>query len=307
MSLLIAGSIALDSIQSPFGKVSRTLGGAITYTSLAASYFVQKIMLVSIVGGDMDKKKLSVFRKQNIDLKGIMTIEEEKTFEWFGKYGYDLNSRETVYTKLNSMACFNPVLPTDYKNAKFLVLANFSPLIQMNIIKQMAIRPALILLDTSKYWIKNAEKQLLETIKMTDVLCVKDEEARYLTGEYSLLKAARAMAMFGPKYIIIRNGEHGVLLFHQNQIFYSPSLPLGDVLDPTGSGNSFTGGFTGYLSQSKNLSFDNMKKAVLFGSVMASFCVEKFGTDKLLSLTNKDISDRFEQFADLVQFNYEIN
>lgn len=303
MSLLVVGTVAFDAIETPFGKTDKILGGAATYISLAASYFTKKINLVSVVGGDFPFEHVDLLKKHHIDTDGLQILKDQKTFFWAGKYHNDMNSRDTITTELNVLESFNPVVPETYQDCEFLMLGNLVPKVQQQVIQQLKNRPKLIVLDTMNFWMDIAMKDLIETIAMVDVLAINDGEARQLSGEYSLVKAAQKILGMGPKYLIIKKGEHGALLFDKTQVFFAPALPLEDVFDPTGAGDSFAGGFIGYLAETKDISFDNMKRAIIFGSATASFCVEKFGTENLVGLTQEQVDSRVQEFVDLVQFD----
>jgi sugar/nucleoside kinase (ribokinase family) len=305
MKLLVVGSVAYDAIETPFGKTDKILGGAGTYISLAASYAGALPQVVSVVGGDFDQKYLKMLQNHQIDIQGIQIKNDEKTFFWSGKYNNDMNSRETLITELNALGTFEPVVPEKYKNSEFLMLGNLSPVVQRKVMEQLNQRPKLIIMDTMNFWMDTMMNELKRTISMVDVISVNDEEARQLSGEYSLLKAAKAIQKMGPSYIIIKKGEHGALLFNNNQVFFAPALPLEEVFDPTGAGDTFAGGFAGYLANDGDTSFENMKNAVIFGSALASFCVEKFGTERLQNLVKQEIYDRVLKFVDLVNFNYK--
>jgi sugar/nucleoside kinase (ribokinase family) len=306
MSLLVIGTVAFDAIETPFGKTDRIVGGAATYISLAASYFTNKINLVSVVGGDFPKEAIAMLNRRQVNTEGLEIKENEKTFFWSGRYHNDMNSRDTLDTQLNVLLDFNPVVPESYKNCDFLMLGNLMPTLQRKVIEQLPKRPKLIVMDTMNFWMDSAMDELLKTMKMVDVLTINDEEARQLTQEYSLVKAARKILTMGPKYLIIKKGEHGALLFHENEVFFAPALPLEDVFDPTGAGDSFAGGFIGYLASTNIVSFENMKRAIIFGSATASFCVEKFGTENLQNLTKAQVDERIQEFIDLVQFDIEL-
>ena len=303
MSLLVIGTVAFDAIETPFGKTDKIIGGAATYISLAASYFVKEMNLVSVVGGDFPSETIEMLKGRNINTDGLQVKQDEKTFFWSGKYHIDMNTRDTIDTQLNVLADFDPIVPESYKNCDFLMLGNLMPAVQMKVIKQLNKRPKLIVLDTMNFWMNICMDELLQTIAQVDVLAINDEEARQLSGEYSLVRAAQKILSFGPKYLIIKKGEHGALLFNKEQVFFAPALPLEEVFDPTGAGDSFAGGFIGYLAETKDISFDNMKRAIIFGSAMASFCVEKFGTERLIDLTQEEVDDRIQDFIDLVQFD----
>ncbi|RLD68453.1 MAG: sugar kinase [Bacteroidetes bacterium] len=307
MKLIVVGSVAYDAIETPFGKTDKILGGAGTFISLSASYAGASPLTVSVVGGDFEKKYLKMLESHNIDIKGIQVKEDEKTFFWSGKYHNDMNSRDTLVTELNSLENFDPIVPDSYKNAEFLMLGNLSPIVQRKVIEQMAVRPKLIIMDTMNFWMDIMLDELYKTIAMVDVLSINDEEARQLSGEYSLKKAARKIQTMGPKFVIIKKGEHGALLFNDDKVFYAPALPLEEVFDPTGAGDTFAGGFAGYLAQNGDISFENMKNAVIFGSAMASFCVEKFGTERIQNLGKEEIYERVLKFVDLVKFDYTSN
>ena len=306
MSLLVIGTVAFDAIETPFGKTDRIVGGAATFISLAASYFTNKINLVSVVGGDFPKEAIAMLNRHQVNTEGLEIKENEKTFFWSGRYHNDMNSRDTLDTQLNVLLDFNPVVPESYKNCDFLMLGNLMPSLQRSVIEQLPKRPKLIVMDTMNFWMDSAMDELLKTIAMVDVLTINDEEARQLTQEYSLVKAARKILTMGPKYLIIKKGEHGALLFHGNEVFFAPALPLENVYDPTGAGDSFAGGFIGYLASTNIVSFENMKRAIIFGSATASFCVEKFGTENLQNLTKSQVDDRIQEFIELVQFDIEL-
>ena len=304
--LLIVGTVAFDEIETPFGKTDKILGGAATFIGLAASQFNVDSAIVSIVGDDLPQDYLDLLQNKNIDLSGLEIVKGGKTFYWKGKYHNDLNSRDTLVTELNTLADFNPVVPENYKDADIVMLGNLHPMVQMSVIKQMAKRPKLIVLDTMNFWMDNALDDVLEVIKHIDVITINDEEARQLTGEYSLVKAAQKIQTMGPKYVVIKKGEHGALLFHKSDIFFAPALPLEEVFDPTGAGDTFAGGFTGYLAVTDNISFDNMKNAVIHGSNLASFSVERFGTERMKNLERDEVNKRLHQFKALTQFDIEL-
>ncbi|MGB3948770.1 MAG: PfkB family carbohydrate kinase [Bacteroidia bacterium] len=303
MSLLVIGTVAFDAIETPFGKTDKILGGAATYISLAASYFKKSINLVSVVGEDFPNSNIQMLQKHNVNTDGLQILKGQKTFFWAGKYHNDMNTRDTVTTELNVLEHFNPIVPEHYQGCDFLMLGNLVPKVQQQVIKQMKQRPKLIVMDTMNFWMEIAMPDLKETLTMVDVLTINDEEARILSGEYSLVKAAQKILTMGPKYLIIKKGEHGALLFHEKEVFFAPALPLEEVFDPTGAGDSFAGGFIGYLSQTEDISFENMKRAIIFGSTMASFCVERFGTERLIGLTQEQVDKRVQEFVDLVQFD----
>lgn len=304
--LLIVGTVAFDAIETPFGKTDKILGGAATFIGLAASQFNVQSAIVSIVGDDMPKAYLDLLENINIDISGIEIVEGGKTFFWKGKYHNDLNVRDTLATELNVLADFNPIVPENFKDADVVMLGNLHPNIQLSVINQMTERPKLIVLDTMNFWMDHSLPELLSVIKHIDVLTINDEEARQLTGEYSLVKAAAKIEAMGPKYVVIKKGEHGALLFHKNKVFFAPALPLEEVFDPTGAGDTFAGGFSGYLASTKNISFENMKNAVIQGSNLASFCVEKFGTERMVNLNKEEINKRLFQFKELSQFDIEL-
>jgi sugar/nucleoside kinase (ribokinase family) len=305
MSLIIIGTVAFDAIETPFGKTDKILGGAATYASLAASYFYEKVKIVGVVGDDFHKEDIEDFKKHGIDVEGLQIKKGEKSFFWAGKYHNDMNSRDTLVTELNVLADFDPVIPDSYQDCQYLLLGNLTPQIQQTTIKRLKNRPKLIVLDTMNFWMDIAMDDLLQTIKMVDVLTINDAEARQLSGEYSLVKAANKILQMGPKYLIIKKGEHGALLFHQDLIFSAPALPLAEVFDPTGAGDTFAGGFIGYLAKVGTVNFANMKNAIIYGSALASFCVEKFGTERIKNLTDKEVADRVQQFVNLSSFVIE--
>ncbi|WP_179009334.1 PfkB family carbohydrate kinase [Winogradskyella forsetii] len=305
--LVIVGTVAFDAIETPFGKTDKILGGAGTFIGLAASNFNVDAAVVSVVGGDFPQKYLDLMSDRNIDVSGIEIVKEGKTFFWSGKYHNDMNSRDTLATELNVLADFEPVVPENYKDAEVVMLGNLHPNTQMSVLNQMSEKPKLVILDTMNFWMDCALEDLHNTIKHIDVITINDEEARQLTGEYSLVVAARKIQDMGPKYVVIKKGEHGALLFHDDNIFYAPALPLEEVFDPTGAGDTFAGGFAGYLAKTGNFSFENMKTAVIYGSTLASFCVEKFGTERMQTITDKEIYERLDQFKSLTQFDIELN
>ena len=304
--LLIVGTVAFDTIETPFGKTDKILGGAATYISLSASKFGVNSGIVSVVGGDFPKSHLNMLEKNGIDISGIEIIKNGKTFFWSGKYHNDLNVRDTLITELNVLADFNPIVPQAFVDAEFLMLGNLHPAVQMGVIKQMPKRPKLVVLDTMNFWMNNTLPELMEVIKKVDVITINDEEARQLSGEYSLVKAAHKIHTMGPKYVVIKKGEHGALLFNNGNVFFAPALPLEEVFDPTGAGDTFAGGFIGYLTKTEDLSFSNMKNAIIYGSNLASFCVEKFGTTKMETLSQSEIQQRLTQFKNLTQFDIEL-
>lgn len=308
MSLLIVGSVAFDAIETPFGKSDKIVGGAGTYISLASSYFGDNINLVSVVGDDFPKEMISLLNQKSVNTDGLQIKEGEKSFFWAGKYHNDMNTRDTLATELNVLEHFDPVLPEHYQSPEFVMLGNLTPAVQMRVLDQLPNRPKLVVLDTMNFWMDIALDELKAVLKKVDVLTINDEEARQLSGEYSLVKAAKKIIEMGPRYLVIKKGEHGALLFNQDkEVFFAPALPLEDVFDPTGAGDSFAGGFIGYLARTKDISFDNMKRAIIYGSAMASFCVEKFGTEKLQQLTDQEVEQRVQEFIDLVQFDITLS
>ncbi|PAW95620.1 sugar kinase [Mucilaginibacter sp. MD40] len=302
MSLLVIGTVAFDAIETPFGKTDKIVGGAATYASLAASYFYNKTKIIAVVGDDFPQEDIESFNEHHIDTEGLQVKKGENSFFWSGKYHNDMNSRDTLVTELNVLADFDPIIPESYQDCEYLMLGNLTPQIQQTVIKRLKNRPKLIVMDTMNFWMDIAMDDLLQTIKMVDVLTINDAEARQLSGEYSLVKAARKILTLGPKYLIIKKGEHGALLFHENHIFSAPALPLAEVFDPTGAGDTFAGGFIGYMAKVGTINFNNMKNAIIFGSALASFCVEKFGTEKLKNLTPQEVNERVQQFVELSSF-----
>lgn len=305
--LLIVGTVAFDAIETPFGKTDKILGGAATYIGLAASHFKVKSAIVSVVGEDFPQEYLDLLSSRNIDLTGVEKVAGGKTFFWSGKYHNDLNSRDTLDTQLNVLADFNPVVPENFKNADVVMLGNLHPNIQISVLDQMTEKPKLVVLDTMNFWMDCALEELKEVIKRIDVITINDEEARQLSGEYSLVKAAEVIHQMGPRYVVIKKGEHGALLFDKHDVFFAPALPLKEVFDPTGAGDTFAGGFAGYLTQSSNISFKNMKNAIIYGSNLASFCVEKFGTQRMEEITKVEVKERLQQFKSLTQFDIELS
>jgi sugar/nucleoside kinase (ribokinase family) len=307
MSITVVGTVAFDAIKTPFGQTDKIVGGAATYIAYSASYFYKPINMVSIIGGDFDMSELEELRNRGANTEGIEIKQEGKSFFWSGSYHMDMNSRDTLVTDLNVLLEFNPVLPESYKNSEYVLLGNIDPSLQLKVLEQMTTRPKLVVLDTMNFWMDVALDNLKAVLSKVDVLTINDMEARQLSGEYSLVKASKKILDMGPKYLIIKKGEHGALLFHENQVFFAPALPLEDVFDPTGAGDTFAGGFLGYIAKSGDISFDNMKRAIIYGSAMASFCCEKFGTERLKELTMDEINERIEQFVSLVQFDIEID
>ena len=305
MSLIIIGTVAFDAIETPFGKTDKIVGGAATYASLAASYFYNKVKIVGVIGDDFQQENIDKFTQHGIDTEGLQIKEGEKSFFWSGKYHNDMNSRDTLITELNVLENFDPIIPESYQDCEYLMLGNLTPIVQQTVIKRLKNRPKLIVLDTMNFWMDIMMSDLLETIKLVDVLTINDEEARQLSGEYSLVKAAKKILEMGPKYLIIKKGEHGALLFHEDKIFSAPALPLAEVFDPTGAGDTFAGGFIGYLAKVGTVNFSNMKNAIIYGSALASFCVEKFGTEKILNLTEEEVTARVQEFVKLSTFSID--
>ena len=302
MSVLVVGTVAFDAIETPFGKTDKIVGGAATYICLSASFFTKKLNLVSVVGEDFPNESIQMLKDKSVDIKGLQVKKGEKTFFWSGKYHNDMNTRDTLDTQLNVLENFHPIVPEQFQESEFLMLGNLMPSVQKKVLDQMKRRPKLVVLDTMNFWMDLFMDDLKEALKEVDVLTINDEEARQLSGEYSLVKAAKIILKMGPKYLIIKKGEHGALLFNKNEVFFAPALPLEEVFDPTGAGDSFAGGFIGYLAKTNDISFKNMKRAVINGSAMASFCVEKFGTQKLTEINQNDVDVRINEFVRLVQF-----
>jgi len=306
MSILVVGTVAFDAIETPFGKTDKIVGGAATYICLSSSFFTKKLNLVSVVGEDFPKETIQMLKEKNVNTKGLQIKEGEKTFFWSGKYHNNMNTRDTMDTQLNVLENFEPIVPEEFKDSEFLMLGNLMPSVQKKVLDQMTKRPKLIVLDTMNFWMDLFMDDLKEALKEVDVLTINDEEARQLSGEYSLVKAAKVILAMGPKYLIIKKGEHGALLFNNKEVFFAPALPLEEVFDPTGAGDSFAGGFIGYLAKTNDVSFENMKRAVINGSVMASFCVEKFGTQKLTEINQDDVDARINEFVNLVKFDISL-
>ncbi len=306
MSLVIAGTMAFDAIETPFGKTDKIIGGSATYAAWSASHFTQSIKQISIIGGDFPQEEIDSLQERGVAFDGVEVLKDEKSFFWSGKYHMDMNTRDTLVTDLNVLAKFDPKVPDSYQDCEFLMLGNLMPSLQQKIIAQLTTRPKLIIMDTMNFWMDIAMDDLLQTIKLVDVLMVNDAEARQLSGEYSLVKAAQKIMAMGPKYLIIKKGEHGALLFHEKHVFFAPALPLEEVFDPTGAGDTFAGGFIGHLARTKDISFENMKTAIIIGSAMASFVVEKFGTERLKEINNEEIMTRLNYFVDLVNFDIDI-
>jgi sugar/nucleoside kinase (ribokinase family) len=306
MSLLVIGTVAFDAIETPFGKTDKIVGGAATFISMAASYFTKNINLVSVVGDDFPTESIGMLQNKGVNTEGLQIKQGEKTFFWSGRYHNDMNSRDTLDTQLNVLENFDPIIPEGYQDCEFLMLGNLAPSVQHTILDRLKTRPKLVVLDTMNFWMDIALNDLKELLKRVDVLTINDEEARQLSGEYSLVKASQKILAMGPQYLIIKKGEHGALLFNKDQVFFAPALPLEEVFDPTGAGDSFAGGFIGYISQTRDISFDNLKRAIIFGSAMASFSVEKFGTERIQNLSAKEVDERVQQFIDLVQFDISL-
>jgi len=302
MSLIVVGSMAFDDIETPFGKSDKIVGGAATYIAWCASNFTP-VKQISVVGGDFPKEELDALSARGVDLEGVQVKKDEKSFYWSGRYHMDMNTRDTLVTELNVLGTFDPVVPDSYQDCEFLMLGNLAPSVQLSVIDQLEKKPKLIAMDTMNFWMDIALDDLEKVIAKVDVLLINDSEARQLSGEYSLVKAAAVIAQMGPKYLIIKKGEHGALLFHGSEVFFAPALPLEEVFDPTGAGDTFAGGFVGHLAKTKDISFNNMKTAIIVGSAMASFCVEKFGTQRLREITKVDIDERIKQFVQLVSFD----
>lgn len=302
MSLITVGTVAFDTIETPYGKAEMVVGGAALYASIAASYFTDTIQLVSVVGDDFPEAELKYMKKRGIQLEGLQIKQGEKSFFWAGKYHDNMNQRDTLVTDLNVLANFNPKLPASYKNAKYLMLGNLTPEVQMKVIRQMKKRPKLIVLDTMNFWMDVAMPSLKKVIKKIDVLTINDEEARQLSGEYSLVKAAKVILKMGPSFLVVKKGEHGALLFHKDKMFFAPAMPLAEVYDPTGAGDTFAGGFIGYLAATNSITFENMKRAIVYGSAMASFCVEDFSIGRLKTLKKSELNKRVREFVKLSKF-----
>ncbi|CAM4437554.1 PfkB family carbohydrate kinase [Flavobacterium terrigena] len=304
--LVIVGTVAFDAIETPFGKTDKILGGAATYIGLSASFFNVDSAIVSVVGEDFPQEHLDLLSERNINIEGIEIVKGGKTFFWSGKYHNDMNSRDTLATELNVLADFNPVVPQAYKDAAVVMLGNLHPIVQSSVLDQMTTKPKLVVLDTMNFWMDCALPELLDVIKRVDVITINDEEARQLSGEYSLVKAAAKIHTMGPKYVVIKKGEHGALIFHNKDVFFAPALPLEEVFDPTGAGDTFAGGFSGYIAQTEDVSFESMKNAIIHGSNLASFCVEKFGTERMVDLSKEDVYARLQQFKSLTQFDIKL-
>jgi sugar/nucleoside kinase (ribokinase family) len=306
MSLIIVGSMAFDAIETPFGKTDKIVGGAATYAAYAAANFVKPVQQISVVGYDFPKEEMEELQRRGVQLEGVEIVPDKKSFFWSGRYHEDMNSRDTLVTDLNVLADFKPVVPDSYQDAEFLMLGNLAPAVQISVIKQMKNKPKLIAMDTMNFWMEIALDDLKAVLKQVDLLMVNDAEARQLTGQYSLVKAAKSILTMGPKYLVIKKGEHGALLFHGDDVFFAPALPLEEVFDPTGAGDTFAGGFMGHLAKTGDISFENMKRAIIVGSAMASYCVEKFGPERLKEINKEDIDKRIQQFKELVNFEIEL-
>lgn len=304
--LLIVGTVAFDAIETPFGKTDKILGGAATYIGLSASFFNVQSAIVSVIGDDFPQEHIDLLTGKNIDITGLETVKGGKTFFWSGRYHNDLNSRDTLDTQLNVLADFQPKVPENFKDADVVMLGNLHPLVQISVLDQMTVKPKLVVLDTMNFWMDCALAELLQIIKRVDVITINDEEARQLSGEYSLVKAAAKIHEMGPKFVVIKKGEHGALLFHNKEVFFAPALPLEEVFDPTGAGDTFAGGFAGYIAQSESISFNNMKNAIVYGSNLASFCVEQFGTQRMETLQKDEVEARLQQFKALTQFDITV-
>ncbi len=306
MSVITVGTMAFDAIETPFGKVDKIVGGSATYVAYAAGNFVKPVQQISIVGYDFPKEEMAELKARGVQTEGVEVVPDKKSFFWSGKYHLDMNTRDTLVTDLNVLADFNPIVPDSYQGAEFLMLGNLMPKLQMSVIDQLKTRPKLIVMDTMNFWMDIALDDLKAVMKKVDVLLVNDAEARQLSGEVSIVKAAHKILEMGPKFLIIKKGEHGALLFHENHVFFAPALPLEEVFDPTGAGDTFAGGFIGHLAKTKDISFENMKTAIIVGSAMASFCVEKFGPERLKEITKADIDERLSQFVQLVNFDIDL-
>ncbi len=305
MQLVTVGTVAFDRIETPFGKADKVVGGAATYISLASSFFLDKLGLVSVVGDDFPKDMMDLLRGRGVDLAGLEVLQGKESFFWAGRYHYDMNSRDTLETRLNVLLDLDPKLPEHFKAAPYVMLGNLDPKVQAKVLDQVT-DPALVVMDTMNFWMDSALEDLKKVIARVDILCVNDAEARQLSGEHSLVKAANKILAMGPKYLVVKKGEHGALLFSEDRVFFAPALPLEDIIDPTGAGDTFAGGFIGYLARTQDHSFDNLKRAIIVGSALASFCCEKFGVERLLQITREDIDHRVQQFIDLVDFDIEL-
>jgi sugar/nucleoside kinase (ribokinase family) len=306
MAIITLGTMAFDAIETPFGKIDKVVGGSATYVAYAASHLTNPVQQISIVGNDFPEEEMNELKSRGVDLSGVEIIPDQKSFFWSGKYHLDMNSRDTLVTDLNVLANFNPKVPEQYQEAKYLMLGNVMPGLQLSVIEQLRTRPELVVLDTMNFWMETAMDDLKKVLQKVDVLLINDSEARQLSGEYSIVKSAKSILKMGPKFLIIKKGEHGALLFHENEVFFAPALPLEEVFDPTGAGDAFAGGFIGHIDHTKNISFENMKTAIIVGSAMASFCVEAFGPQRLKEISRKDIDLRLEEFVQLVNFDISL-
>jgi len=306
MSLLVIGTVAYDALETPFGKVDKITGGSGNYICHSAAHFLHDLQLVAVVGDDFDTKELDYLQSIGVNLEGLQIKKGEKSFFWSGRYHLDMNTRDTLATDLNVLATFDPILPESYKDTEYVILGNIEPGLQKKVIEQMRHRPKLIAMDTMNFWMTTTPDALSETLTMVDLLIINDEESRQLSGEHSLVKASKVIRKMGPKFLIIKKGEHGALLFHHDKVFYAPALPLEDVFDPTGAGDSFAGGFMGYIAKTNDISFENMKRGIIYGSTLASFCVEKFGPQRLKEISGEEIENRVQVFLDLVDVDIEI-
>ncbi len=306
MAIITLGTMAFDAIETPFGKIDKIIGGSGTYLAYAASHLTQPIQQISIVGNDFPEEEMNELKKRGVELSGVEIVKDKKSFFWSGKYHLDMNTRDTLVTDLNVLADFNPKVPDAYQGAEFLMLGNVMPSLQISVINQLQKRPKLIVLDTMNFWMESAMDDLKKVLTMVDVLMINDSEARQLSDEFSIVKAAKKIMEMGPKFLIIKKGEHGALLFHEDHVFFAPALPLEEVFDPTGAGDTFAGGFIGHLARTKDISFENMKTAIIVGSALASFCVEKFGPQRLKEITKKDIDNRLKEFVQLVNFDIDL-
>lgn len=302
MSLLSIGTVAFDALETPYGKTDKIIGGSCTYIALSAAFFLPKVNVVAVVGDDFPQEYMDTLTSRGINLDGLQIKKGEKSFFWAGKYHNNMNSRDTLVTELNVLADFKPVIPASYQDCDYLMLGNLTPQVQIEAIQGLAKRPKLVVMDTMNFWMDVALDDLKRVLTMVDVLCINDEEARQLSEQYSLRTAAKMIMAMGPKTLIIKKGEHGALLFQGDRMFYCPALPLEDVFDPTGAGDTFVGGFIGYLAKTDDISFENMRRAIVHGSAMASFCVEKFGTERLFEITEADLASRVNEFRELASF-----
>ncbi|MCC7501199.1 MAG: bifunctional hydroxymethylpyrimidine kinase/phosphomethylpyrimidine kinase [Flavobacteriales bacterium] len=305
MQLVTVGTVAFDNIETPFGRADKVVGGAATYISLAASFFLNKSGLVSVVGDDFPTDMMDLMQAKGVDLTGLEVLKGKESFFWAGRYHYDMNTRDTLETRLNVLLDLDPKLPENYKAAPYVMLGNLDPKVQAKVLDQMS-DPALVVMDTMNFWMDSAMEDLKKVIGRVDILCVNDAEARQLSGQHSLVKAANTILAMGPTYLVVKKGEHGALLFSKDRVFFAPAMPLEDIIDPTGAGDTFAGGFIGYLARTQDHSFDNLKRAIIVGSALASFCCEKFGVQRLLEIKREDIDERVQQFVDLVDFDIEL-